>query len=188
MDVAFVVFDDMTALDFVGAHDPIARLDGYLDLDADVCARAERVTSGKGLTFVADRVDPDLGAYDMVVVPGGLGTRELRADEGFLDWLRGAAGCEWIVSVCTGSLLLGAAGVLDGRTATTHPDAVDLLAEYCEVSAERVVEDGGVITARGVSASIDCGLYVVERLTDADTRREIATAMDYPYGDSCNHR
>lgn len=183
MDAAFVVFDEMTALDFVGAHDAITRLGTMdsMDLGWDVCATTEQSTATAGLTVVADRIRPHLGDYDMIVVPGGVGTRDRRNDEVFVDWLRTADTCEYKVSVCTGSLLLGAAGFLDGKVATTHPGAVGLLEEYCAVSTDRVVEDGDTITARGVTSSIDCGLYVVETLTDEETRDAIARQMDYPH-------
>lgn len=184
LTVAFPVFDGLTTLDLVGAHDPITRLDGTddWDLEWDICARRDAVTGGRGLTITADRVDPDLGEYDLVVVPGGRGTRDLRTDEEFLRWLRAAERCDLVASVCTGSLLLGAAGFLDGRRATTHPGAYDLLAEYCEVVEDRVVDAGDVVTGAGVSASIDLGLRVVERLAGTDVRDGVAAAMDYPYG------
>jgi cyclohexyl-isocyanide hydratase len=183
MDAAFCVFDGMTTLDFVGAYDPITRLEGRSGpaVECDVCARSDSVAAD-GLRLTVDRVEPDLGAYDLLFVPGGFATRDLRHDEGFLDWLRSGDDCEYLTSVCTGSLLLGAAGFLEGKTATTHPDAVDLLDEYATVSDHRVVRDGNVITARGVTASVDFGLYVVELLSDAETRAAIATQMDYPYG------
>lgn len=183
MDAAFCVFDGMTTLDFVGAYDPISRLDGRAGprIDADVCARSPSVTAG-GLGLDVDRVAPDLGEYDLLFVPGGVATRDLRHDEAFVEWLRTGADCTYRTSVCTGSLLLGAAGFLSGRTATTHPTAVDTLAEYATVSEDRVVRDGNVVTGRGVSASIDLGLYVVEMLSDAETRAAIAEQMDYPYG------
>jgi len=86
------------------------------------------------------------------------------------------------ISVCTGALLLGATGWLRDKRATTHPSAFDELAPYCAaVAGERVVDEGGVITARGVSASIDLGLHVVERLAGAEARAHIARQMDYPY-------
>lgn len=184
MDIAFVIYDGMTALDFVGFFDPVTRLGtmGYReDLEWDVCARAETASATGGLTFEADRLEPDLGGYDLAYFPGGVETRELADDEGFVEWVRTAAGCEYLVSVCTGSLLLGAAGFLDGRSATTHPTAYDRLEEFCTVRDERVVDEGDVITGRGVSSSVDLGLHLVERLSDADTRREIAEQMDYPY-------
>ena len=184
MKAAFVVYEGLTALDFVGAYDPITRLGtmGFIDAEWDVCARTESVTANGGLTIRPDRIEPDLGEYDLCFVPGGFPARGLRDDEPFLEWLRTAADCRYKTSVCTGSLLLGAAGFLEGRRATTHPTAYDLLSEYCEVSEERVVADERVITGRGVSSSIDLGLAVVEELTDAVTREEIARQMDYPYG------
>ena len=183
MNVAFCIYDDMTALDFVGAYDPITRLDRmeFMNLEWDVCARTETVQSDQ-LRFDVDRIAPDLGEYDLVFLPGGYATRDLIHDESFLDWLRTAAPCEYLTSVCTGSLLLGAAGFLDGKRATTHPNAVDTLATYAEVDDRRVVRDGNVITGRGVSSSIDLGLFLVEMLADAETRDAIATQMDYPYG------
>lgn len=189
MKVAFCIFDGMTALDFVGTYDPLTRLDrmDFMALDWDVCARTSTVTADR-LTFHVDRVEPDLGGYDLVFVPGGYATRDLRHDDAFVDWLRTAAACEYQTSVCTGSLLLGAAGFLDGRRATTHPNAVDILAEYAEVTDERVVRDGPVITGRGVSSAVDLGLYLVEVLSDAGTRKSIAEQMDYPYGDAVFQR
>lgn len=181
--VAFVAFDGMTTLDLVGAHDPIVRLDdvGARRLEWDVCALSETVTGARGMTVTADRVEPDLGTYDLVVVPGGPATRELRTTETVLDWLRTAESSDLVASVCTGSLLLGAAGYLAGRRATTHPDARELLAGYCEVRADRIVDEGPVITAGGVSAGIDLGLHVVERFAGVEARLEVAERMDYPY-------
>ena len=145
--------------------------------------RTETATAAGDLELVADAVDEPLTGYDLVFVPGGSATRDLRRDEAFVSWLRTAGDAELLASVCTGSLLLGAAGFLDGLSATTHPSAYDLLDEYAEVRSERIVDEGRVVTARGVSSSLDLGLHLVERLADATTRAEIATQMDYddPY-------
>lgn len=180
MDVAFCVFDGMTVLDVVGAYDPITRLDrlGTRSIDWDVCARVDSVTADR-LQISVDRTEPDLGEYDLVFLPGGPATRDRRSDERFVEWLRTAESCEYLVSVCTGSLLLGAAGFLDGRKATTHPGAFDVFGEYAEVIDDRVVREGRVITGRGVSSSLDLGRYVVQELTDGETRRAVATEMDY---------
>ncbi|SFR69243.1 DJ-1/PfpI family protein [Halogeometricum limi] len=185
MHVAFVVFDDMTALDFVGAFDPLTRLD-TMDLAPfpfrwNVCARTAPVTATANLGIAVDEVDESLEKYDLVVVPGGAGTRELRHDESFLNWL-GTADADILASVCTGSLLLGAAGFLAGKTATTHPAATEELRTYCDVSEDRVVDEGDVVTARGVTSALDLGLHLVERLTDSETRTAIAEQMDYPTG------
>lgn len=184
MKVAFVCYDGLTILDLVGAYDPITRLStmGFMSLDWDLCGSAETATATGGMTITADRIRPDLGDYDLVFVPGGVETRELIDDRAVVDWLRTAADCDLKTSVCTGALLLGEAGLLTGKRATTHPTAFDLLEPYCEVVDERVVEDGDVITGRGVSSSIDLGLYLVETIADPETRRAIAEQMDYPYG------
>lgn len=186
MTVAFLLFDDLTTLDFVGAYDPITRLKsmGFVEnFEWDLCAFREPITDGRGLRLAPDRVGASLDAYDLLVVPGGYGTRALRHDDAFREWLSTAKSVDLKASVCTGSLLLGAAGFLEGRRATTHPNAVEDLAPYCtRVVDDRVVDEGDVITARGVSAAIDLGLHVVERLAGEEVRREISEQMDYPYG------
>lgn len=184
MNIAFCVYDGMTALDFVGMYDPLTRLDRmeFMSLEWDVCAQSEMVMTNQ-LSLDVDRVDPNLSEYDLVFLPGGYASRELRHNEAFLEWLRTADTCEYKTAVCTGSLLLGAAGFLSGRQATTHPSAFKTLSEYADVVDDRVVRDGSVITGRGVSSAIDLGLFVVEVLTDGETREAIARQMDYPYGD-----
>ena len=186
MTAAFLLYDDLVALDLIGAYDPITRLGSMDVIDGlawDLCALEGAVTDDRGLRFAPDRVAPPLGDYDLLVVPGGHGTRRLRRDEAMLEWLATAAPVPLKASVCTGSLLLGAAGFLEGRRATTHPTAVDALAPDCaQVVDDRVVDEGPVVTARGVSAGIDLGLHVVERLAGPDARARIAEQMDYPYG------
>lgn len=185
MNAAFILFDDLTALDFVGAYDPITRLktmDFMTDFEWDLCAFREPVTDGRGLQLSPTRVGGSLDAYDLLVVPGGFGTRRLQDDDAFLDWLASAEAVGRKASVCTGSLLLGAAGFLEGRSATTHPNAFADLDPYCrEVVDDRVVDDGSVVTSRGVASGIDLGLHVVERLAGEEVRLQIAEQMDYPY-------
>ncbi|SIR84757.1 cyclohexyl-isocyanide hydratase [Haladaptatus litoreus] len=183
MHIAFVAYDGMTALDFVGIYDPLTRLDtmGFRDdVSWDVCARTERVTANAGLEIVPDVVDESLSGYDMLVVPGGFIARELAEDDEFTSWLA-TADAEWVTSVCTGSLLLGSAGFLEGKQATTHPDAYERLADFCEVVEERIVVDGTVATAGGVSSGIDLGLWLCAELEDEETRDAIKVQMDYPY-------
>ena len=183
MNVGFVVYDGMTALDFVGAFDPVTRLatmDFRDDLTWDVCARQPVVTATGNLRFEVDCVDEPLGEYDLIIVPGGFVTRDLATDDEYVEWIRTAENCDWKASVCTGSLLLGEAGFLDGRQATTHPMAYDDLEAYCKVIDERVVEDGDTITARGVTSALDLGLYLVEKFEGRETREQIQVQMDYP--------
>lgn len=181
--IAFVAYDEMTALDMVGVFDAVTRLGtmGITPVQWDVVARTPRATATGDLRFEPTAVGTPPGEYDVVVVPGGTGTRDLADDAAMVDWIRTAEDCDVVTSVCTGSLLLGAAGLLDGRTATTHPSAYDLLEEYCTVVEERVVRDGNRVTARGVSSAIDLGLELVEMLADADARERIRTRMDYPH-------
>jgi cyclohexyl-isocyanide hydratase len=179
---AFVIFEGMTALDFVGAYDPLTRLRTMRlseDFKWDVCAVTNEVRDHTGLRFAPTRVGQSLGTYDLLVVPGGYAARELAEDAAFLDWLRTAAACDLKASVCTGSLLLGAAGFLEGRRATTHPSAFEGLKKFCAVSHERVVDEGDVITGGGVTAAIDLGLHLCERLAGAEAKEKIRRQMDY---------
>jgi cyclohexyl-isocyanide hydratase len=186
MKAALIVFDDMTALDFVGFYDPLTRLKSMAilpDLEWRICARAPQVTDDRGMRVVADSVSETLAGCDLLFVPGGFGTRALQHDAEFIDWLKTASKSILKVSVCTGGLLLGAAGYLRGLRATTHPSALKDLEPYCErVVRERVVDEGGVITAGGVTSAIDLGLHVVQRLAGSEARARIARQMDYPYG------
>ena len=187
MDVAFVVFDQMTALDFVGFYDPLTRLksmDFMPDFRWQICSFCEDVADTQDLRFDPDCIGDSLAGYDLVVVPGGYGSRSLQHNEDFIAWLKTAAPVPLKASVCSGSLLLGAAGFLQGKKATTHPKAYSELARYCpKVVNQRIVDAGNVVTASGVSAAIDLGLYLVERIAGAEVRKEIATQMDYPYYD-----
>jgi transcriptional regulator GlxA family with amidase domain len=184
--VAFVVFEGMTALDFVGVYDPLTRLHtmGFFpSLSWSVCARDASVVDTSGLRLVADRVGQSLEGFDLLVVPGGIPARALAEDEAYLRWIRTAQGARMKASVCTGALLLGAAGFLQGRRATTHPSAYDLLAPHCRevVKDQRVVDEGEVITARGVTAAIDLGLHLCRRIAGDEVVASIKTQMDWPY-------
>ena len=185
MRAAFIIFERMTALDLVGIYDPLTRLksmDVMPNFVFDLCSLTRTVTDDRGMRFSPDRIGESLADYDLLVVPGGFGTRPLESDEAFLDWLRSGAPVPLKASVCTGSVLLGAAGFLAGRRATTHPGHVDELAPYCAgVSAQRIIDEGDIVTSGGVSAGIDLGLYLVERLTGTASRERIAKQMDYPY-------
>jgi transcriptional regulator GlxA family with amidase domain len=185
MKTAFIIFDRMTALDLIGAYDPLTRLKSMNfvpDLSWEMCAFTENVSDDKGLRFIPDKVGNSLGGYDLIVVPGGLGTRALQHDKSFIDWLKTASPVNLKASVCTGALLLGSAGFLAGKRATTHPNAYEELKTYCAaVETSRIVDEGDVVTARGVSSSLDLGLHLVERYAGRKARDTIAKQMDYPY-------
>ncbi|RCX12504.1 cyclohexyl-isocyanide hydratase [Anaerobacterium chartisolvens] len=183
MKATFIIYNGMTALDFVGIYDPITRLNtmGFLpDFVWEISAYTEEVCDNTGLYFRPSKVRENLAHYDMLVVPGGFGSRELIDDADFINWLKTAKNCSLKVSVCTGALLLGAAGFLKGKNATTHPNAYGKLKKYCKtVSRSRIVEDNGIITGGGVTAAIELGLYLCEKLADYDTRIKIQKQMDY---------
>jgi transcriptional regulator GlxA family with amidase domain len=182
MKIAFVIFDELTALDFVGVYDAVTRLKtmGYVeDLQWDICAYTATVSDNTGLIFTPNKVCQSLAAYDLVIVPGGFGTRKLVNDEGFIEWLKTSAPCKIKASVCTGSILLGAAGFLQGKRATTHPSSFKALEKYCTVVDDKVVDEGDVITARGVSSSIDLGLYLCEKFAGKEIKEQIRKQMDY---------
>ncbi|MBX7218693.1 MAG: DJ-1/PfpI family protein [Blastocatellia bacterium] len=185
MRIAFILFDRLTALDFIGVYDPLTRLKsmGFVpNLEWDLCALAEPLGDDKGLRLIPTQIGKSLAGYEWVIVPGGFGTRELQRNQDFLEWLRTAADCPLKASVCSGSLLLGAAGFLHGKRATSHPNAFGELASYCgEVCDARIVDEGSVITARGVTAAIDLGLYLTEKHFGHEVKESIRLQMDYPY-------
>ena len=187
MRIAFVIYDGMTTLDFLGVYDAVTRLKtmGFQpDPGVGICARNAVVTDGSGLRLLATRVDEPLSGYDLIVVPGGGSARILQDDADFLTWLRTASDTPLKTSVCSGSLLLGAAGFLTGKRATSHRSAQGDLKPYCaEVLDARIVDEGAVVTARGVTSSIDLGLYLVERLAGAEIKERIRAQMDYLGGE-----
>ena len=183
MKIAFIVFDGITWLDFVGIYDPITRLKSmkYLpELHWDICALTPSVADNFGLEIKVQKFGQDLSSYDVIIVPGGFGTRKLQFDKPFIDWIKTAEKCSHKISMCTGSLLLGAAGFLKEKRATTNYQEYDALQPYCkQVQKERIVEDGGVITAGAVSSSIDLGLYLCEKWAGKTAAIEIRQKMDY---------
>jgi cyclohexyl-isocyanide hydratase len=183
--MAFVLFDGMTSLDWIGFFEAVTRLrlmEGGENVSWDFCAVKEEVVDDRGVTYRVNRVRPDLSGYDLVFLPGGMATRTLRHDDDFVGWIRTAEPAEWKISVCTGALLLGAAGFLRGKKATTNASALDLLEPYCaEVVKARVVRDGNVVTGAGVATAVDLGLYVVEMLRGPEAAKTIQERMEYPY-------
>ncbi|NMB79348.1 MAG: DJ-1/PfpI family protein [Methanomicrobiales archaeon] len=183
MKIAFVVYNNMTLLDFAGVYDPLTRLKtmGFCpDLTYAVCARTDQVRSSEGVVLVPDRVMTDLSCFDLVIIPGGDGIKELMQDRVFLAWITVASERTTVAALCGGSLLLGAAGLLRTRKATTHPALMDILARFTQdVSGDRIVDAGPVITAGGVTAGIDLGLYLCEKIAGSTVREKIQMQMDY---------
>jgi transcriptional regulator GlxA family with amidase domain len=183
MKIAYVLFDGITWLDFIGVYHPISQLQklNYLpDLTWQTVALTPSVVDDFGLKMSVDVVAPDLSDFDVIIVPGGWGTRPLRYDSAFIDWLKTAEKVPLKCSVCTGALLLGTAGFLEGKRITTNYQAMDITRQYCrELVDERIVEDTGIITAGAVTSSIDLGLYLCKKWAGRDAAETIRLKMDY---------
>jgi len=186
MKIAYITFNGITWLDFIGIYDPLSRLKSMNYLPAlswDICAFTNTVSDHFGLEIKPTGVQNNLSEYDVLVIPGGMGTRKLQFDEPFIQWIKTAETTKYKISVCTGSLILGAAGFLKDKKATTNFQEYEALRPYCkEVLTDRVVEDSGVITAGAVSSAIDLGLYLCEKWAGPEAKKEIARRMDYQIG------
>ena len=183
MKIAYIIFDGMTMLDLVGVYDPISRLRSIQfipDLSWDFCSTKTEVKDSFGFTTKSDKTYPDLSTYDVIIVPGGVGTRKLTNDKQFIAWLSTATDVPLKCSVCTGSLLLGAAGFLQGKNATTHFDEYENLKKYgCRILQQKIVEDSDIITAGAVSSSLQLGLYLVNKWCGAAAAKSIRGWMDF---------
>jgi transcriptional regulator GlxA family with amidase domain len=182
IQVAIPLFDRFTALDAIGPYEVLQRIP---DVDVTFIGheRGEVRSENGFLGITRDATFEDMPHPDVVVFPGGVGTRPLMEDERVLDWLRAAhATSRFTTTVCTGSLVLAAAGLLDGLTATTHWSAYTTLEKYGATPvADRVVEhlDRRIITAAGVSSGIDMALRLVELLFDATAARACQLMIEY---------
>ncbi|MDO5968594.1 DJ-1/PfpI family protein [Flavivirga aquimarina] len=183
MKIAYILFDDITLLDFIGVYDSIGRIKskGFIpELSWDLCGIKNSITDNFGLKIEIEKIKPNLSNYQMIIIPGGFGTRKLQFDTEFIEWLKTGENIEQKVSICSGSLLLGAAGFLKGKVATTNFNEYETLEKYCEiVSKSRIVDDGNVITSGAVSSSLDLGLYLCQKLIGKDRAEIIRKSMDY---------
>ncbi|MGW0781019.1 DJ-1/PfpI family protein [Streptomyces sp. NPDC002913] len=180
MQIAIVLFDRFTALDAVGPYEMLGR--SPEDEIVFVAERTGPVRNDRGsLSLVADRTLADVPAPDLVIVPGGPGQSDQMENENLLGWLRTAdATSTWTTSVCTGSLLLAAAGLLTGRRATSHWLALDVLKAYgAEPTGERVVTDGKYVTAAGVSSGIDMALTLLGRIAGDEHAMTVQLLTEY---------
>ncbi len=200
--VGIVVFDDVEVLDFCGPFEvfSVTRLDDArrretpspFEVRLVAETRAVVVATG-GLRVLPDCTLDECPPLDVLVVPGGWGTRKLLEHRPLLDWIVARGGSvPTLTSVCTGALLLGRAGLLDGRRATTHWRALDLLREIAPRTTVEddlhVVEDGHVVTSAGISAGIDMSLRVVARLYGEQIARETSRHMEYPFPEDNRRR
>jgi putative intracellular protease/amidase len=180
MKVAIPLYDRFTALDAVGPYEVVQRIPG-----AEIAWLAHEPgpvgTDTGQLRLQADAAFEDLPDPDIVIVPGGTGTDAFLDDEPLLDWIRGAhESSQWTTSVCTGSMLLAAAGILKGLEATTHWMSLDRLAAYgARPTLRRVVEQGKVITAAGVSSGIDMALVLAAKIGGPELAQAIQLGIEY---------
>jgi putative intracellular protease/amidase len=191
MKIAIALFDRFTALDAIGPYEVLSRLPGAELVFVGEAPHAFR--TDMGLAVVAGAGFADVPAADVLLVPGGPGTRSMIRNGPLLDWVRRLhPTTQWTTSVCTGSLVLAAAGVLKGVDATTHWGAMGDLAELGANPVQaRVVERGKVMTAAGVSAGIDMALTLAGRLAGEQVARAIQLSIEYdpqPPFDSGNAR
>lgn len=196
--VGILIFPEVEVLDFCGPYEvfSVARLNEATRRDTTspfkvltVSETSEPVSATGGLRVVPDYDFDSCPKLDILVVPGGWGTRPLLNNQRYTDWIRQRAGeVERVTSVCTGSLLLANAGLLVGKSATTHWRSLDFFRNrFPNVTVERhlhVVEDGNVLTSAGISAGIDMALLLVKQFYGEQIARNTATYMEYPYPES----
>jgi putative intracellular protease/amidase len=180
MKIAIPIFDRVTALDAVGPYEVLSRLPGA-ELKFVGFEPGPVKTDNGMLSLNVEVALEDYAEPDVLVFPGGFGTRALMGNPRMLDWVRSVnEGTEWTTSVCTGSLVLGAAGLLLGLEATTHWAAMNVLEGLgATPTSRRVVEQGKIVTAAGVSAGIDMALMLAGRIAGDDVAQAIQLGIEY---------
>jgi len=179
VNIVFVLFDNVTQLDFAGPVQFLSRLPGATTHIASKDGKA--VSTDCGFAIVPNTSFADCPQADIICVPGGHGVREAIADTAIVEFVREQAkAAEWITSVCTGSFILGAAGLLNGKRATTHWAYTQLLPLFGATHEEaRVVRDGNLVTAGGVTSGIDFALELMALTKGEDIARSIQLALEY---------
>jgi transcriptional regulator GlxA family with amidase domain len=187
-NIAILIFDDVEVLDFAGPFEVFAVTDELLGHEPfhtfTLALRPGSIRARNGLKIVPDFTLENCVSPDVLVIPGGQGTRALLNMPALHEWIRlKSRTAEIVMSVCTGALVLAQAGLLEGLRATTHHSAFELLrrlAPRTEIAEhERFVDNGRIITAAGISAGIDCSLHVVARLLGEETANRTAAEMEY---------
>jgi transcriptional regulator GlxA family with amidase domain len=180
MEIALFLYDKLAPLDAVGPYEVLRNVPGW---DVRTVARQAGPVRSEdaSLGLLADHAIAEVTEPDIVLVPGGAGSRALIEDEEVLEWLRVVdRSTRWTTSVCTGSLLLGAAGLLEGRRATSNWLLLDVLRRFgADPVGGRFVEDGKVITAAGVTAGIDMALHLVAREAGPDLAQAVQLGIEY---------
>jgi transcriptional regulator GlxA family with amidase domain len=179
MEIVFLFYSGMTALDVIGPHEVLGRLPGAIV--RRVAKQPGTVRTDSGVELLAEYGFDELPYANVLVVPGAESATDMRDEPEILAWVRTVhAATTWTTSVCTGSLILGAAGILSGLKATTHWAAHDRLSVFgAEPTHSRVVEAGKVITAAGVSAGIDMAFVLAAKLAGQVISRSLQLAIEY---------
>lgn len=179
MELVVFLYPGMTTLDMVGPHEVLSRLPHARV--RRVAETAGPVTTDTGLQLVADTAIDEVEHADILLMPGGTDTWPLLTNERVLEWVRRMdAGSQWTTSVCTGSLVYAAAGLLAGREATTHWATLELLHEFGALPVKRrVVESGKYVTGAGVSAGIDMGLVLAANIAGDEFAQQLQLAIEY---------
>jgi len=180
MQVAYLLYERFTALDIVGPHEVFNSVPGTESIFVAEKTGPVRNESDT-LSLVADASLEEVTSPDIVVVPGGFGNRMLLDSETLHSWIRGVhEKSTWTTSVCTGALLLAAAGLLDGKRATTHWVAREQLGELGAIPVpDRVVKEGKIVTAAGVSAGIDMALQLVQEINGVEVAQAVQLGIEY---------
>ena len=177
--IVFLLFDGITQLDFTGPAQVLCRIPGAV---VHTAAKATQpIQTDSGFAILPSTDFADCPQADLLCVPGGFGTRDVIQDEASLQFLRDqGSGAKYVTSVCTGSLALGAAGLLEGKRATSHWAYTGLLEEFgATYEKARVVKDGNVITAGGVTSGIDFALTVVAEIAGQQVAEAIQLSLEY---------
>jgi transcriptional regulator GlxA family with amidase domain len=177
---SILIFDGITALDAVGPYEVLGRPPGW-EVEFVAKQRGEVRTDSGALGLSADKSLGEVEGTDILLIPGGKGNRPLLEDEEVLEWVRRLdETTTWTTSVCTGSLMLAAAGLLEGRRATSHWLLLEKLRDFgAEPVRERWVEDGKLLTAAGVSAGIDMALHLVGREAGTEAAQAVQLGIEY---------
>ena len=190
--IGILIFDGVEELDFVGPFEVFGMSNevfGYEGKNAPdqlilISQNGQPVVGAKGMKFTPDASINDIEALDVLLIPGGAGTRREMTNKPLLEWVKMiSAKATWVTSVCTGALLYAAAGLTQGKRITTHWGALDLLAKVDDkatvLSNRRYVRDGNLVTAAGVSAGIDMALWLTGQRYTPDHARNTQKAMEY---------
>ena len=184
--IGILLFDDVEELDFVGPWEVFSATTQHLFPDDQVVTIAQElrpIRCAKGLRVLPDFDFANAPPLDVVLVPGGQGTRREVSNQTLIEWVRKIGqNCQWVTSVCTGALLLHEAGFTKGRRVTTHWAFIETLRQRGDVTVlenRRYVRDGNVVTAAGVSAGIDMALWLVGQIYGVDVARKVQRGIEY---------